>query len=145
MDKYYRPHHKKFYNLVKSKLNNSENVIIFDCHSFPLNRLPYEISKVENRPEICIGTDAFHTPKKIKNMIFNNFKSLGFTVDLNSPFSGSIVPLPYYKKNQKVISIMIEVRRDLYMDEKTFKKNKTFNKIHNALSKVIGNMSKIEV
>tara|TARA_Y100000022_G_scaffold199118_1_gene210881 strand:- start:46 stop:801 length:756 start_codon:yes stop_codon:yes gene_type:complete len=145
LDKYYRPHHKNFYNLVKSKLDNSENVIIFDCHSFPLNRLPYEVSKVKNRPEICIGTDAFHTPKKIKNMIFNNFKSLGFTVDLNSPFSGSIVPLPYYKKNKKVISIMIEVRRDIYMDEKTYKKNKTFNKIHNALSKVIGNISKIEV
>ena len=40
---------------------------------------------------------------------------------------------------------MIEVRRDLYMNEKTYKKNKTFNKIHNALSKVIGNMTQVDV
>ena len=40
---------------------------------------------------------------------------------------------------------MIEVRRDLYMDEKTFKKNETFDKIKNALSKVIETISNTNV
>ena len=39
LNKFYRPHHKKFYNLVKTKLDKFENVIIIDCHSFPLERL----------------------------------------------------------------------------------------------------------
>lgn len=63
----------------------------------------------------------------------------------NTPFSGSIVPRSYYKTDKRVISIMIEVRRDLYMDEKTSKKNETFNKTKNALSKVIQIISKIHV
>ena len=145
INKFYRPHHKKFYSLVKSKLDKFENVIIIDCHSFPSERLPYEKSEIKTRPEICLGTDTFHTPEKISNIFFEEFKSLGFTVDFNTPFSGSIVPSTYYEINKRVISIMIEVRRDLYMDEKTFKKNETFDKIKNALSKVIETISNTNV
>ena len=145
LNKFYRPHHKKFHDLVKSKLDKFENVIIIDCHSFPLERLPYEKSEIKTRPEICLGTDIFHTPEKIRNIFFEKFKALGFTVDFNTPFSGSIVQRSYYKTDKRVISIMIEVRRDLYMDEKTSKKNETFNKTKNALSKVIQIISKIHV
>ena len=114
-------------------------------NSFPLERLPYEKSEIKTRPEICLGTDIFHTPEKIRNIFFEKFKGLGFTVDFDTPFSGSIVPSSYYKTDKRVISIMIELRRDLYMDEKTSKKKETFNKTKNALSKVIQTISKVQV
>ena len=137
LDGFYRPHHKKLENLVKSKLNNYENIIIIDCHSFPKKRLPYEISKEKNRPEICIGTDNFHTPEKLKNFLKKKFRDFDLSVDIDTPFSGSIVPNSYYKLDKRVISIMIEVRRDLYIDEKTFIKNQNYNKIKNILNKII--------
>ena len=92
-----------------------------------------------------MGTDNFHTPEKVSNIFFEEFKSLGFSVDFNTPFSGSIVPSSYYEINKRVISIMIELRRDLYMDEKTFKKNETFDKTKNALSKIIQTISNTHV
>ena len=92
-----------------------------------------------------MGTDNFHTPEKVSNIFFEEFKSLGFSVDFNTPFSGSIVPSSYYEINKRVISIMIELRRDLYMDEKTFKKNETFDKTKNELSKVIQTISNTHV
>ena len=30
----------------------------------------------QNRPEICIGTDNFHTPKKLTNFLVKKFRHL---------------------------------------------------------------------
>jgi N-formylglutamate amidohydrolase len=55
------------------------------------------------------------------DILERNFKEIGYSVKINTPFSGSIVPLGFYKKEKKVISVMIEVNRKLYMNEETFK------------------------
>jgi N-formylglutamate amidohydrolase len=47
------------------------------------------------------------------------FAGLGYDVALNTPFAGALVPLERYRQDQRVHSVMIEVRRDLYMDEST--------------------------
>jgi N-formylglutamate amidohydrolase len=38
---------------------------------------------------------------------------------VNSPFAGSLVPQRWYHLDKKVKSVMIEVRRDTYMNEHT--------------------------
>jgi hypothetical protein len=38
---------------------------------------------------------------------------------VNRPFAGALVPNAYYGLDRRVQSVMIEVRRDLYMDERT--------------------------
>ena len=43
----------------------------------------------------------------------------GFRVGMNRPFAGALVPNAYYGRDQRVQSVMIEVRRDLYMNERT--------------------------
>lgn len=42
------------------------------------------------------------------------FKSLGYTVKINDPFAGSLVPMTHYGSNPNVLSLMIEVNRDIY-------------------------------
>lgn len=69
------------------------------------------------RPEICLGTDNFHTSQKLLEAAQNAFSARGFEVGINTPFAVSIVPLEFYEKDARVQSIMIEVRRDLYMKE----------------------------
>ena len=46
---------------------------------------------------------------------------------LNRPFAGSIVPAKHWQKTREVRSVMIEVRRDIYMDEQTGEKLPTFD------------------
>ena len=45
---------------------------------------------------------------------------------MNRPFAGSIVPLEHYQKNRNVYSIMVEVSRRPYLDEKTGRKSDSF-------------------
>jgi len=136
INKFYKTHHKKFTKIVDEKLKENNKVLIIDCHSFPKHPLPYELNKEMHRPEICIGTDNFHTSEKLKNSFGKLFEGLNFTVKYNEPFKGSIVPLKFYNKNKRVQSIMIEVRRDLYMDEKTGEKNSKFYDIKSVLEKI---------
>ena len=137
INKFYKIHHENFTKIVDKKLIKNNKVLIIDCHSFPKNPLPYELNQTMDRPEICIGTDSFHTTEKLKKLFGQLFEDLNFTVKYNEPFKGSIVPLKFYNKDQRVQSLMIEVRRDLYMNEKSGEKIKKFNDIKSILQKII--------
>ena len=138
--KYYLPHHAKLEKAVSVGLSKATKTLIIDCHSFPSKALPYELDPAGNRPEICIGTDKFHTPPKLANELYQLFKLRGFTVDHDTPFSGSLVPSTYYKKDARVRSVMIELRRDLYMDETTGEKLRRFEEIKTKLVEVISDL-----
>tara|TARA_B100000497_G_scaffold105354_1_gene121566 strand:+ start:102 stop:869 length:768 start_codon:yes stop_codon:yes gene_type:complete len=124
LSEYYRPHHKKLELHVQECLESKEEVLIVDCHSFP--DVPFNNSILSfsggTRPDICIGTDEYHTSKKLTGFVVEYFKSKGYSVSINTPYSGSMVPLKYYRSSPKLSSIMIEINRKLYMNETTKEK-----------------------
>jgi N-formylglutamate amidohydrolase len=82
--------------------------------------LPYENDL--NRPDICIGTDSYHTSTELKDCLLKVFEAFGYRVAIDSPFSCTIVPLKHYHKDKRVASVMIEVNRSLYADPSGFKR-----------------------
>ena len=114
---YYDPHHARFTELVERHLMEQGRCLILDIHSFPSKPLPYELDQDPDRPDICLGTDPFHSPSWLFESPKKNFKQGVFTVKENSPFSGTIVPLKFYSRQPKVMSLMIEINRKLLMDE----------------------------
>lgn len=120
--RYYDPHHEALDSLTRSVLAEHGRVLIFDLHSFPGSPLPYEQNVSSIRPEICIGTDSFHTPRDLAGRCRDFFDKHGFSVAENTPFAGSLVPAAFYKKSYEITSIMIEIRRDLIMNERSGEK-----------------------
>jgi N-formylglutamate amidohydrolase len=112
----YWNHHQRLEKCVDSALQKFNQCLIIDLHSYPKLKLPYERSEGE-RPELCIGTDSFHTPTRLIDDIMTAAGRLKIETALNTPFSGTLVPLKHYGKDQRVSSVMLEIRRDLYMDE----------------------------
>jgi N-formylglutamate amidohydrolase len=113
---YYEPHHMRLETAVEAALDKHGQALIIDCHSFPDMPLNRDLRKKIPRPDFCIGTDDYHTPKKIAEKAFDCLLNQGYTVELNTPYSGSIVPLRYLNNDKNVKSIMIEVNRRLYQD-----------------------------
>jgi N-formylglutamate amidohydrolase len=134
MKAFYFPHHQALQAAVERALAVYDLALVLDAHSFPCKPLPYEIDQTSNRPEICIGTDDFHTPFALLSCLQDAFRAAGFTVAINSPFSGSLVPLRYYRTDARVRSVMIEVRRDIYMDELTGEKLAGFTETSNRIT-----------
>ena len=56
------------------------------------------------------------------------YEEAGYEVSVDTPFAGSIVPMQFYRQDFRVNSVMIEIRRDLYMDERTGLKNGNYAK-----------------
>jgi N-formylglutamate deformylase len=117
---YYHPHHTALTSMADECLEKHGRCLIIDCHSFPGQPLPYESDR--KRPDICIGTDPYHTSTSLKDCLSTAFKALGYNVAIDSPFSGTIVPLKHYHKDQRVASVMIEVNRSLYASPISFKR-----------------------
>ncbi len=54
-----------------------------------------------------------------------------------APFDDSIVPTAFYGRDPRVSSVMIEVRRDLYMDEQSGERNANFSRLRDAVTDVL--------
>jgi N-formylglutamate deformylase len=119
LEAYYYPHHQALTMAVNRALDGHNRSLLIDAHSFPAKPLPYEVDQTSARPEICIGTDDFHTSADLLLHFENAFRTSGFTTAVNKPFSGALVPRRFYGIDSRVSSIMIEIRRDIYMNELT--------------------------
>lgn len=137
INRYYRPHHLKFEKNVSASLHRYGKCLIIDCHSFPSAPLPYEDDQRKNRPDICIGIDELHTPVSLCQAVEFSVKKLGLSCAINRPFSGSIVPSEFYRKNLNIISIMIEINRRLYMHENTGEKSCKFSDCKESIQSII--------
>lgn len=124
----WKNHQKNLIELI------NEDTILIDCHSFP--------SEKEN-VDICIGFNMdWSYNEEVIQLIRNEFKENGYSVKFNKPYSNSITPETGFKYS----SVMIEVNKRVYMDEKTLKLNtnprqwmrwfKTINGIYSKLMKI---------
>ncbi len=142
--RYYDRHHKALARAVERKLNTTGRCLIVDCHSFYPLPLPYERDKSLLRPDFCIGTSEYHTPENMVWGIVRFLSGKGYSVKVNSPFAGTIVPMKYYEKDKRVHSVMIEVNRSLYMDSPGIK-NSRFKEIQAVLSDCIDFLECVDI
>lgn len=127
--RFYEPHHARFSQATDDALREHAACLIIDCHSFPSQPLPYELMQSPNRPDFCIGTDDYHTPPQLVAIATQYLEDAGYSVAINHPFAGTIVPMAHYNTNACVSSLMIEVNRGLYMDEATGEQGRDFHAI----------------
>ncbi|MFG3506676.1 N-formylglutamate amidohydrolase [Streptomyces sp. NPDC047821] len=115
IERWFRPYAEAMTRAVAERLDATGRAVIVDVHSYPAKALPYELHGDGPRPPVCLGTDAFHTPAPLLDAARRAFADFGGT-ELNTPFAGTYVPLRYYGKDPRVSALMVEIRRDLYLD-----------------------------
>ena len=140
IETYYKSHHRRLENVIRSQLSRLETVFIVDCHSFSGTQLKHE--EDSNRPDICLGTDDEHTPSELVDELVAYFATNGHTVAINSPFAGTMVPT-VYRGNNDVKSVMLEINRNLYLDEH-FQKSESFDRVKDLIAGALDIVSKFE-
>lgn len=142
MLKLYDRHHEKLSEVSGNIVEKYGAALLIDCHAFSSERLPYELGDEGQRPGICIGTDDFHTPEWLADYLAESFSGRGYDVAFNRPFSGTLVPMEHFHKDPKLLSVMIELNRKLYMDEATGEKNAQFDQVKKDVIEVIRSLEK---
>ena len=120
------PLYADFHAMMSKKLVElGDDTLLIDCHSF--SNLPNLLNSNPPDIDICIGYNDDETcpDKVVTGNIAQYFRSRGYKVGINTPFSNSktfAVPVEYH-------SVMIEVNKRLYMNEQTLEKTEGFNKL----------------
>ncbi len=109
------------------QLKNDGSCLIVGCHSYPSKPLIRDLDQRAARPDFNIGIDKYHTPQKLIDASIAYFEQKGFSIGVDWPYKGTIVPLEHYQKNKKVNSIMLEVNRKLYLNEPSNEKSEKYN------------------
>jgi N-formylglutamate amidohydrolase len=129
---------------VKDELEKYGKALIVDCHSFPSQPLPCDENQSIPRPESCIGMDSFHTPRALIQATARSIKKMGYSVGIDRPYAGSVVPMIFYRKDRRVASIMVEVNRSLYMDELAGTKTGRFDTIKEQIRTLLGSIREFQ-
>jgi N-formylglutamate amidohydrolase len=130
---YYWKHHNRLDDVVKNHLERTKSCLILDCHSFPSSPFNCALVQDYNTPDFNIGTDPYHTPSYLIEASQEFFKTRGLSLGVDTPYSGSIVPMEYYQKDKRVTSIMLEVNRRMYLNEPTNEKSEGYQRTKNII------------
>lgn len=130
---YYDPHHQRLNDVVDESVKCIGNAKIIDCHSYPDVPLMRDIDQTRPRPDFNIGIDAFHTPKTWIELSKNFFEKHGYSLGINWPYSGTMVPTKAFNSNPNVHSIMLEINRKLYLQPNHPAKNNAFDQIRSIV------------
>lgn len=139
IEQVYTPYHNELSRVVSEKLSKTGRCLVIDCHSYN-EELPYLCQ--ESYADICIGTDTYHTKKELVKAVEYELTSKGYSVEVNKPFSGTMVPLEYLGKDDRVQSIMIEINKRTYMESGETDWNEV-NKLKEIMSDILYKLDRI--
>ncbi len=112
--RYFDPYADSLADLVSARLAAHGRAVILDVHSYPREVLAYERHPDAARPAVCLGFDDDHSPEWLRRNAIEVFAA--WEVGVDQPFAGTYVPLRHYGTDLRVSSVMVEIRRDQYLD-----------------------------
>ncbi len=115
----YRPYHRALEALVERTLEQFGACLLVDCHSMP-SGVPEAHRAGGAKPDIVIG-DCWGSACRagISEALEAAAEAHGFHTRRNVPYAGGFTTRHYGRPADGIDAIQIELRRDLYMDERT--------------------------
>ncbi len=114
-----------------------DRLLLLDCHSMPsYDRSGRKVDK--SFPEFVIG-DLWgkSCSRDIVDLIINFLNDKGFKVARNIPYAGAFIIDNYGKPNEGINAIQLEIRKDLYFDEKKLEITNNYKKIRSIMLELI--------
>lgn len=116
IDNYYRPYHDTLSDLLAERRASFGIAFQLSCHSMS------SIGPRDGvrRPDICLGDlDGATTSPAYRDLAAEIFGRHGYEVALNRPFRGNELIRRHAAPADRIHSLQVEVRRDLYIEEST--------------------------
>ena len=122
----YWPYHEALQRLLKQAMAAFRGVLLLDCHSMPSVTANGAIS-ADGAIDIALG-DRFgrSCAAAVVARAETVLRRQGLRVARNRPYAGGYITARYGRPDDGVHALQIEVRRDLYMDERSLRPHATF-------------------
>lgn len=116
LDAAWHPYHVTLSGLIEETRAQFGHCLLIDCHSMPTGR--------EAQPLDIVLGDGFGTTSgnDVMTRAEEHFSSLGYRVSRNQPYAGGYTTRHYGRPADGIHALQIEIRRSLYMDERSFER-----------------------
>jgi N-formylglutamate deformylase len=143
IDTYYKPYHAALAKSIEAAFGKFGRVWHLNLHSMPNNA--YErlgIDSPHPLADFVLGDrDGTTCEPAFVALVESELKALGYTVRRNDPYKGVQLIAQIGKPALRRNSLQIEMRRPLYMDEKTREPNAGFKDLQRGLTTVLENIA----
>ena len=131
----WQPYHAMLGGLLDETRGVFGTCLLIDCHSMPAHA---------NRgaaPDIVLG-DAHGTAcaPRVTRWVEQELVAMGYQVRRNDPYAGGYVTRHYGRPREHVHALQIEIARRLYMDEQRFTRAPGFERVRDALTRMVGRL-----
>ena len=114
LSRFLTPYAEALADLVDERIFATRRAVLVDLHSYPADALAYELHQDAKRPPVCLGVDVDHTSDGLLERVSRACSVIGEVV-VNEPFVGTYVPLRHFGRDNRVTSVMVDLRRDTYL------------------------------
>ncbi len=122
IDRFYHPYHKVLEQEIKRVRSEFGYCLLIDGHSMPSMGRKGHTDPGRKRAEIVPGDlDGSSCDRTVRWIVEEHFRDAGFSVRSNEPYKGGWITRNYGRPDKGIHAIQIEVRRDLYMNENSFR------------------------
>lgn len=135
LDDYYMQYHNVLETLLDDAVGKFGAVWHIDCHSMKSVGNAMNVDNGAARPDIVVsdrvGTSA---NPRFTEWVAAQFEQLGYRVRINTPYQGGYIVQRYGMPLADRHSVQIEIKRDVYMDEKNCAKHEGFERLQQDLA-----------
>lgn len=146
LDRFYHPYHKALSEEIDRVRSEFGYCILIDGHSMPSMGRKGHNDPGRKRAEIVPGdVEGESCDRTLRWLVEEHFRDAGFSVRSNEPYKGGFITRRYGQPEKGVHAIQIEVRRDLYMNERTFKQRVDgMERLAEACSKLVPRCAELD-
>ena len=120
---------------VSNMIDKYNKCILVDLHSFSDLFIKKMFGK-DGAPDVCIGVENKYTSILLGEQIVRHFKKDNYSVKINYPYEGSIIPNKYFAVyDERLDTIMIELNKKIYLNNNNKLDKKKFNKLKRCFNK----------
>lgn len=140
---YYRPYHSALSGILEATREQFSSYYHLSLHSMPSSATsPFYLTG--QQPEIVLGDrDGTSCTIAFRRQVQDIFQKMGYRVSVNTPYKGVEITRRYGAPALGRHSLQIEIRKDLYMDEKKLEKTINFNRVKKDIEILIQEISAI--
>ena len=141
IDRYYAPYHAELDAIIDARHHSFGAVWHVDCHSMPAVGDVYADDPGRERCDFVIGDrDGTTCEAAFTRFIADTLEAIGYSVAVNDPYKGVEIVRRHGRPEELRHSVQIEIKRTLYMDERTLAPNNGYARLerdlHNLAAKL---------
>lgn len=147
MARFYLPYHEALAQEIARVKRQFGICIVIDGHSMPSRGRAGHTDTGLARAEIVPGdVDGASCDTTVRWLVEEHFRGRGYSVRSNNPYKGGHITRHYGRPQEGIHAIQIEARRDLYMNEKTFRvREDGFQRLQKAFHDLVPQMGELDL